>query len=103
LAWQRAVRWLVVERGGRTVSVNSNAKAKRRARRVAERAREGRFRQAPRVAIRADEPTLTPFGAVLGELVRRIELIPALDAAIETAPRVGRLGPVKQRAWVLAR
>jgi hypothetical protein len=86
LAWQRAVRWLVVDRGGRTVSENSKAKHKRRARRVAERAREGRFRQAPRVVIRADERSLTSFGggAVLGELVRRIELIPALDAAIET-------------------
>jgi Transposase DDE domain group 1 len=91
---------LVVDRGGRTLSVKSGAKAKRRARRVAERAREGRFRQAPRVVIRADESTLTPFGggAVVGELVRRIELIPALDAAIETAPRVGGLRPVKQRA-----
>jgi Transposase DDE domain group 1 len=100
LAWQRAVRWLVVDRGGRTVSENSKAKHKRRARRVAERAREGRFRQAPRVVIRADERSLTSFGggAVLGELVRRIELIPALDAAIETVPRVGGLKPVKQRA-----
>jgi hypothetical protein len=82
------------------LSVNSNAKAKRRARRVAERAREGRFRQVPRLVIRADEPSLTPFGggAVLGELVRRIELIPALEAAIETVPRVGGLKPVKQRA-----
>jgi hypothetical protein len=82
------------------LSVNSRAKEKRRARRVAERAREGRFRQVPRVVIRADESSLTPFGggAVLGELVRRIELIPALDAAIETAPRVGGLKPVKQRA-----
>jgi hypothetical protein len=33
------------------LSVNSNAKAKRRARLVAERAREGRFRQVPRVVI----------------------------------------------------
>jgi hypothetical protein len=43
---------------------------------------------------------LTPFGgsAVVGELVRRLELIPALDRAIETAPKVGGLGPVKQRA-----
>jgi hypothetical protein len=91
---------LVVERGGRTLSVNSGAKAKRRARRVAERAREGRFGQAPRVMIRADEARLTPFGggAVVGELVRRIELVPALDAAIETALRVGGLGPVKRRA-----
>lgn len=82
------------------MSVKGNAKARRRARRVAERAREGRFRRAPRVVIRADEATLTPFGggAVVGELVRRIELIPALDAAIETAPRVGGLKPVKQRA-----
>jgi hypothetical protein len=82
------------------LSVKGGAKAKRRARRVAERAREGRFRQVSRVEIRADEETLTPFGgsAVVGELVRRIELIPALDAAIETAPRVGGLKPVKQRA-----
>jgi hypothetical protein len=82
------------------LSVNSGAKAKRRARRVAERAREGRFREVPRVEIRADEQTLTPFGgsAVVGELVRRIELIPVLDAAIEMAPRVGGLKPVKQRA-----
>jgi Transposase DDE domain group 1 len=82
------------------LSVNSEAKAKRRARRVAERARGGRFRQVPRLVIRADEPSLTPFGggAVLGELVRRIELIPALDAAIETAPRIGGLKAVKQRA-----
>ena len=44
--------------------------------------------------------SLTPFGgsAVVGELVRRLELIPALDRAIETAPKVGGLGPVKQRA-----
>jgi Transposase DDE domain group 1 len=82
------------------LSVKSGSEAKRRAGRVAERAREGRFRQVPRVEIRADERSLTPFGgsAVLGELVRRIELIPALDAAIETAPRVGGLRPVKQRA-----
>ena len=82
------------------MSVKGSTKAQRRARRVAGRAREGRFRQTPRVVIRADESTLTPFGggAVLGELVRRIELIPALDAAIETAPRVGGLRPVKQRA-----
>ena len=82
------------------MSVRSGAKGKRRAGRAAERAREGRFRQLPRVEIRADEQSLTPFGgsAVVGELVRRIELIPALDAAIETAPRVGGLRPVKQRA-----
>ena len=35
---------------------------------------------------------------MVGELVRRLELIPALDRAIETAPRVGGLRPVKQRA-----
>jgi hypothetical protein len=48
----------------------------------------------------ADDPGLTPFAgsAVVGELVRRLELVPALDRAIETAPRVGGLGPVKQRA-----
>lgn len=52
------------------------------------------------VEIVADDPTLTPFGgsAVIGELVRRLELIPVLDRAIETAPKVGGLGPVKQRA-----
>lgn len=43
---------------------------------------------------------MTPFGgsAVVGELVRRLELVPALDRAIETAPKIGGLGPVKQRA-----
>jgi hypothetical protein len=48
----------------------------------------------------ADDATLTAFGgsAVVGELVRRLELIPALDRAIETVPKVGGLGPVKQRA-----
>src|SRR5437764_964609 len=48
----------------------------------------------------AEDRSLTPFGgsAVVGELVRRLELIPALDRAIETAPRVGGLAPVKQRA-----
>ena len=35
---------------------------------------------------------------MVGELVRRLELILALDRAIETAPKVGGLGPVKQRA-----
>jgi len=96
-AW---VALFAVDGGGRTLSVKGEMKAKRRAGRVAGRAREGRFRQLPRVEIRADEPALTPFGgsAVLGELIRRIELIPTLDAAIETAPRVGALKPVKQRA-----
>lgn len=48
----------------------------------------------------ADDASLTPFGGsvVVGELVRRLELIAALDRAIESAPRVGGLGPVKQRA-----
>jgi Transposase DDE domain group 1 len=70
----------------------------------AERGRGGRsgtrFDQAPRIEIVADDPTLTPFAgsAVVGELVRRLGLIPALDRAIEGAPRVGGLGPVKQRA-----
>src|SRR3954451_7475547 len=47
----------------------------------------------------ADDPGLTPFAgsAVVGELVRRLELIPALDRAIDVAPRVGGLGAVKQR------
>lgn len=51
----------------------------------------------PKLEIVADEQTLTPFGgtAVLGELVRRLELVPALDRAIEGAPKVGRLAPIK--------
>ena len=79
------------------MSVKTEAKRKRRAGR---RSKRDRFGQAPRIEVVADEATLTPFGgsAVLGELVRRLELIPALDRAIETAPRVGGLGPVKQRA-----
>jgi hypothetical protein len=54
----------------------------------------------PKVEIVADDPTLTPFAgaAVVGELVRRLGLIPALDVAIDGAPRVGSLHPVKQRA-----
>jgi Transposase DDE domain group 1 len=83
--------------GERTVSVKSQAKRQRRAKR---RSPRDRFGQAPRIEIVADDPGLTPFGgsAVVGELVRGLELIPALDRAIETAPRVGGLGPVKQRA-----
>jgi hypothetical protein len=83
--------------GERTVSVRSQAKRQRRAKR---RSPGDRFGQAPRIEIVADDRSLTPFGgsAVVGELVRRLELIPALDRAIETAPRVGGLGPVKQRA-----
>jgi hypothetical protein len=59
-----------------------------------------RFDQVPKIEIVADDPTLTPFAgsAVVGELVRRLGLIPALDGAIEGAPRIGGLGPVKQRA-----
>jgi hypothetical protein len=78
------------------LAVSSEAKRKRRARRVA----RGRFDQASRVEIVADERSLTPFGGcvVVGELARRLELIPALDRAIETAPRVGGLRPVKERA-----
>jgi Transposase DDE domain group 1 len=81
----------------RTLSVKSQAKRQRRVRR---RSEAGRFGQAPRIEIVADDRSLTPFGgsAVVGELVRRLELIPALDRAIEMAPRVGGLGPVKQRA-----
>jgi len=79
------------------VSVKSQAKHQRRTRR---QFKSDRFGQAPRIEVVADDETLTPFGgsAVVGELVRRLELIPALDRAIETAPRVGGLGPVKQRA-----
>ena len=72
--------------------------------RRAERGRGGRsrtrFDQAPRIEIVADDPTLTPFAgsAVVGELVRRLGLIPSLDRAIEGAPRVGGVGRVKQRA-----
>ena len=79
------------------MSVKSQAKRARRARR---QSRRDRFGQAPRIEIVADDASLTPFGgsAVVGELVRRLELIPALDRAIETAPKVGGLRPVKQRA-----
>jgi hypothetical protein len=79
------------------LSVKSQAKRARRARR---QSRSDRFGQAPRIEVVADDQTLTPFGgsAVVGELVRRLELIPALDRAIETAPKVGGLRPVKQRA-----
>ena len=79
------------------MSVRSQAKRQRRARRSSKR---DRFGQAPRIEVVADDRSLTPFGgsAVVGELVRRLELIPALDRAIETAPKVGGLGPVKQRA-----
>jgi hypothetical protein len=34
---------------------------------------------------------------VLGELCRRLDLIPALDRAIDGAPRISGLGPVKLR------
>ena len=63
--------------------MKSQAKRARRARR---QSRSDRFGQAPRIEVVADDETLTPFGgsAVLGELVRRLELVPALDLAIET-------------------
>jgi len=79
------------------LSVNSQAKRQRRVRRSS---RGDRFGQAPWIEVVADDRSLTPFGgsAVVGELVRRLELIPALDRAIETAPKVGGLAPVKQRA-----
>lgn len=79
------------------MSVKSQAKHQRRTR---HQFKSDRFGQAPRIEVVADDETLTAFGgsAVVGELVRRLELIPALDRAIETAPRVGGLGPVKQRA-----
>ncbi len=71
---------------------------------VREKRRRGRrsrrpSSQLPKVEIVADEETLTPFGgsAVLGELVRRLELIPALDRAIEGAPKIGGLAPIKVR------
>ena len=78
------------------MSVKSQAK-RRRARRTSVR---DRFGQAPRVEIVADDRGLTPFAgsAVVGELVRRLELIPALDRAIDMAAKVGGLGPVKRRA-----
>ena len=90
--------WLGLQAiGERTLSVKSRAKRQRHTRR---RSPRDRFGQAPRIEVVADDSSLTPFGgsAVVGELVRRLELIPALDRAIETAPRVGGLGPVKQRA-----
>ena len=79
------------------MSVTSQAKRARRARRQSKR---DRFGQAPRIEVLADDASLTPFGAsaVVGELVRRLELIAALDRAIETAPKVGGLRAVKQRA-----
>jgi Transposase DDE domain group 1 len=79
------------------LSVKTQAKRARRARRQSD---SDRFGQAPRLEVVADDPSLTPFGglAVVGELVRRLELIPALDRAIETVPRVGGLRAVKQRA-----
>lgn len=82
------------------MSVKSRQKAERRVKRAAGRGVRTRFDQAPRIEVVADDPTLTPFAgsAVVGELVRRLGLIPALDRAIEGAPRVGGLGPVKQRA-----
>lgn len=78
------------------MSVSSEAKRGRRARRVA----RGRFDQVRRVEIVADDPSLTPFGgsAVVGELARRLGLVPALDRAIDGAPKIGGLRPVKQRA-----
>ena len=82
------------------MSVKARQKVdRRRKRRSSDRSRS-RVAHVPRLEIVADEETLTPFGglAVVGELVRRLELIPALDAAIEGAPRIGGLGPVKQRA-----
>ena len=62
--------------------------------------RAAKARQLPRLEIVADEQTLTPFGgsAVVGELVRRLGLVEALDRAITAAPAVGGLKPVKQRA-----
>jgi hypothetical protein len=56
------------------------------------------YRRSRAWVIGGDEAPLTPFGggAVLGELARRIELIAALDAAIETAPSVGGVGLAKQ-------
>jgi Transposase DDE domain group 1 len=79
------------------MSVKSQAKRARRARR---QSKSDRFGQAPRIEVVADDASLTPFGgsAVVGELVRRLELVAALDRAIETAPKVGGLRPVKQRA-----
>lgn len=65
------------------------------------RARSARPKAAPAggIEIRADDASLTPFGggAVVGELARRLDLIAVLDRAIDGAPRVGGLQPVKQR------
>src|SRR3954466_3258214 len=72
------VCWVVAAIGERTLSVKSQAKRSRRARRTW---KADRFGQAPGIGIRADDRSLTPFGgsAVVGELVRRLELIPVLD------------------------
>jgi hypothetical protein len=77
-------------RGRFTVAVKQQRRSKRLP--------TGGVRHLPRLEIVADEETLTPFGgsAVVGELVRRLELVPALDRAIAEAPRIGRLKPVRQ-------
>lgn len=82
------------------MSVKARQETDRRRRGRSGERLSSRVAQVPRLEIVADEETLTPFGglAVVGELVRRLGLIPALDVAIEGAPRVGGLKPVKQRA-----
>ena len=82
------------------MSVRTRRGADRPVRQRANGGPRTRFDQLPKVEIVADEPTLTPFAgsAVVGELVRRVGLISALDNAIDGAPRIGSLGPVKQRA-----
>jgi hypothetical protein len=70
-----------------TVAVQQKRRSDRQSRR--------RGGQLSKLEIVADEQTLTPFGgtAVVGELVRRLELVPALDRA----PKIGHLAPIKVR------
>jgi len=80
------------------VSVKAKEKVAGRVERRQGGSGKARPAQVPRLEIVADEETLTPFGglAVLGELVRRLRLIAALDAAI-AAVKVGGIKPFKQR------
>lgn len=73
-------------------------KRRRRSARKARLGAGGAARQAPRLVIRADDVSLTPFGgqAVSGEVIRRLGLVEAIDAACAEAAADGA-GPVKRR------
>jgi hypothetical protein len=87
--WRVRFVAVVGDRGERALSVTLRAK---RARRGQRQSRNGRFGQAPRIEAVADDASSTPFlgRPSSGEPVRRLELIPALGRAIETAPKLGR-------------